>query len=172
MTDDAHRMFKEAQARIHDATILAQSTGRASDSSALLQILGFEILLKCAIGVSGQKPKASHNYAKLWRALPNHAQKEVLDYAKQRSPGHTDFSDIDKLLGWYQFIFEKARYHYELYEAWTLKEQTEFGELWMTLGAPVEEAVVQYHPEELFCLVEALQAYIEPRISIQAGMSG
>jgi hypothetical protein len=62
---------------------------------------------------------------------------------------------------WYQFIFEKARYHYEIYDGYTLDEQRELGRLWDEIGAPTEEAVVQYHPEELFCLTEGLLAYVE-----------
>lgn len=165
MNHDAKRMFEEAIARINDANILAGSMKTASDSSALLQILGFEILLKCAIRLSGQSAKQHHFYSKLWLALPGYAQKEILKTAKERSPGHTDFSDINKLLLCYQFVFEKARYHYELYEGWTPQEVEEFGNLWEELGAPTDEAVVQYHPEELFCLIEALKAYIEPGLS-------
>ena len=90
---------------------------------------------------------------------------EILRVARERSPGHTDFSDLNKLLHWYQYVFEKARYYYELYEGWTLEEQKDFGKLWEQLGAPKKEAEVQYHPEELFCLIEGLRAYIEPRLS-------
>lgn len=165
MNHDARRMFDEARARINDANILAGSPNTASDSSAVLRILGFEILLKCAIRLSGQSPKPSHVYAKLWLALPGNAQKEILKTAKERSPGHTDFSDLKKLLVHFQFVFEKARYHYELYEGWTPAEMEEFGKLWEELGSPIEEAVVQYHPEELFCLIEGLTVYIEPRLS-------
>ena len=165
MNHDAKRMFDDALARINDANVLAGSMNTASDSSALLRILGFEILLKCAIRLSGQSPKQHHAYSKLWLALPGYAQKEIFKAAKERSPGHTDFSDISKLLLSYQFVFERARYHYELYEGWTPQEMDEFGKLWEELGAPTEEAVVQYHPEELFCLTEALKAYIEPRLS-------
>lgn len=165
MNYDLQRMFDEAKARLHDANVLARSMDTASDSSVLLQILGFEILLKCAIRLSGQTPKQHHDYSKLWLALPGYAQREILQAAKACSPGHTDFSDLDKLLRWYQFVFERARYHYELYEGWTSEEMQEFGRLWAELGTPTEEAVVQYHPEELFCLNEALKAYIEPRLS-------
>lgn len=165
MSDSTKRMFGEALARLHDAELLSQSIETQSDSSSLLRILGFEVLLKCAIRLSGQMPARHHNYAKLWLALPGHAQKEILRFAKERSPGHTDFSDLERLLNWYQFIFEKARYHYELYEGWTLAEQSELGKLWEEIGAPTHEAVVQYHPEELFCLTEALKTYM--RLSIR-----
>ena len=89
MNHDAKRMFDEAQARLQDASVLARSMDAASDSSALLQILGFEILLKCAIRLSGQTPRQHHDYSKLWLALPGYAQKEILQAAKARSPGHT-----------------------------------------------------------------------------------
>jgi hypothetical protein len=77
-----------------------------------------------------------------------------LGVAKVRMPGHTDFSNLTKLLKWYQYIFEKARYSYELYD--TFKEQKELGELWEELEAPTHEAVVQYYPQELICLIEGL----------------
>lgn len=165
MSDDAKRMFREALDRLKDAEVLACSTQTPSDSSALLRVLAFEILLKCAIRLSGQTTKQHHNYVKLWSALPGYVSKEILRVAKDRSPGHTDFSDLPKLLAWYQFVFEKARYHYELYEGYTLEEQRELGQFWEELGAPTHEAVVQYYPEELFCLIEGLKVYIEGRLS-------
>jgi hypothetical protein len=165
MTDDAKRMFQEALGRISDAEVLARPTETRSDSSALLRILGFEVLLKCAILLSGQTPKQTHNYEKLWSQLPADVSSEILQSAKGRSAGHTDFSNVSKLLRWYRYIFEKARYHYELYKGWTLEEQTELGKLWEELGAPVEEAVVQYYPEELFCLIEGLKVHIQARLS-------
>lgn len=168
MSDDAKRMFYEALERLNDAEILARSTQTLSDSSALLRILGFEILLKCAIRLSSQTPQQHHNYAKLWLALPGYASKEILGVAKDRMPGHTDFSDLKKLLNWYQYIFERARYHYELYEGYTFKEQKELGERWEELGAPTHEAVAQYYPQELFCLIEGLKAHIESRLSNNA----
>jgi hypothetical protein len=80
-------------------------------------------------------------------------------------PAHADLSKLDSLLVWYQFVFERARYHYELYEGYSLEEQRELGKLWEELGAPIEEAVVQYHPNELTCLNHGLRAYIEKRLS-------
>lgn len=49
----------------------------------------------------------------------------------------------------------------ELYDGYTLAEQRELGELWVSLGAPTEEAMVQYHPLELECLTEGLLDYVE-----------
>jgi hypothetical protein len=168
MSDDANRMFDEALERLNDAEILDRSTQTSSDSSALLRILAFEILLKCAIRLSGQTAKPHHNYAKLWLALPRYVSKEILLVAKDPLHGNTDFSDLTKLLNWYQFIFEKARYHYELYEGYTFAEQRELGELWVALGSPTHEAVVQYHPQELFCLIEGLKAHVGRQLSNNA----
>jgi hypothetical protein len=80
-------------------------------------------------------------------------------------PGHADLSQLDRLLDSYQVVFEKARYSYELYEGWTLEEQTEYGKLWTNLGAPENEADIQYYPNELTCLIDGLKAFIEERLS-------
>ena len=160
MSDHIRRMFYEAQERLHDADILAESLDTQSDSQAIIRILAFEILLKCALLVCSQKAKSNHNYAKLWLGLPGYAQSEILAVAAQNMPSHVDLSHLEELLGWYQFIFEKARYHYELYEDYTLAEQRELGEYWVSIGAPTEEAVVQYHPLELQCLIAGLSAFI------------
>jgi hypothetical protein len=154
-------MYSEARCRLHDANILAQSLSTQSDSQAIIRILAFEILLKCALIVVGQEPKNSHNYRKLWLGLPGYVRENILAVATARMPGHADLTNIEETLDWYQFIFEKARYHYELYEGYSLQEQVELGELWLTLGAPTHEAVVQYRPLELQCLIDGLCAYVE-----------
>lgn len=161
MNDRVLRMFNEAKDRLHDADILALSLDTRSDSQAVIRILGFEMLLKCALLVAGQEPKGTHNYKKLWHSLPGHVRTEVLKVASERMPGHADLANIDEKLVWYQFVFERVRYHYELFNNYSLKEQTELGQLWLSLGAPDSEAVVQYFPSELACLIDGLVAYIE-----------
>ncbi|MFC5500610.1 hypothetical protein ACFPOE_23915 [Caenimonas terrae] len=102
-----------------------------------------------------------HKYKDLWAQLPEAARAKIMVVAKNRSPGHTDFSNVERLLVWYQYIFEKARYSYEIYDGYTPEEMRELGNYWEELGAPSEEALIQYHPEELFCLTEGLLAYVE-----------
>ena len=165
MTDHAQRMYCEALDRLNDADLLSQSLRKQSDSDALLRILAFEVLLKCAIHLTGQEPARHHVYTKLWCALPGSVQKEVLDVASNRMPGHSDLSRLDELLKWYQYIFEKARYHYELYRAYSADEYRELAHLWEELGAPTHEAVVQYYPSELRCLIDGLRSFIEKRLS-------
>lgn len=154
-------MYSEAQNRLHDAELLGSSLGIRSDSQAIIRILAFEVLLKSALLITNQEPKSTHNYKNLWRALPGHARKEILAVASQQMPGHADLSNIDKLLLGYQFIFERARYHYELYDDYSLTEQHELGQYWLEIGAPIEEAVVRYYPLELECLIAGMNAYIE-----------
>jgi len=161
MDDHATRMLIEARGRIQDADLLSRNPSRMTDSDAYLRILGFEILLKCALMVSGVKPARHHKYVDLWKNLSPNTPALVLGAARARMPGHADLSDLQNLLTWYQFVFERARYHYELYEGYSLQEQHELGELWVSLGAPTEEAVVQYHPLELECLIYGLEQFIE-----------
>lgn len=168
MIERARRMYAEATARYNDAQILSQSITTESDSAAFLKVLAFEVLLKCAVLLVNQSPSKHHNYNKLWAALPGATQKQILAVATQRMPGHVDFSNLKKLLGWYQFVFEKARYQYEIYDGYSDEQVSELGELWESLGSPVEEAVVQYHPNELTCLVFSLRQFIEGKLAAHA----
>ena len=161
MNAEATRMLNEARGRIHDADLLSGSLSRTTDSDAFLRILGFEILLKCALVCQGVKPARNHRYVQLWAQLPNDARAKIVSSALSRMPGHADLSGLNKLLTWYEFVFVKARYHYELYEGYTQDEMGELGELWVSLGAPTEEAVVQYYPNELACLIYGLEEFIE-----------
>jgi hypothetical protein len=160
-------MYDEALVRLEDSDLLAQSAKSLltqSDSSHLLRILGFEILLKCAVRLCGKTPKRNHGYAALWQLLLPDAQSEILRIARERMPGHADLSDLDRLLSQYQRNFTKARYFYELYEGYTLEQQHELGQFWEELGAPEHEADVRYYPNELDCLIAGLRAFIDARL--------
>ena len=155
------RMLREAQARRHDADILGSSLRTRSDSQAFLRVLAFEVLLKAAVIASGTTRATGHLYNELWNKLPANVQASILGFATSRMPGHADLSDLGKLLYWYQFIFERARYGYELYDAYTPEEMRKLSDHWVERGAPVEEAVIQYYPCELECLTEGLIKYVE-----------
>lgn len=154
-------MLRDAQDRLDDADILAQSLGASSGSAPLLRILALEVLLKAAQVVALGKYRRSHNYSALWAALPPTAQTSVLAVANQRFPGHTGLSDPNALFKDWEFAFTKGRYYFEFYETYTLEEQRELGELWLSLGAPEHEAEVRFHPFELQALAEGLIAYIK-----------
>lgn len=164
MSATPRRMLDAALARLHDAGILAESFRAESDADSLVSILAFEILLKCALLLSGASSASGHGYWKLWNKLPENARREILSVAHARMPGHADLADIQKLLQWYQYIFEKARYPYELFEGYSAQEEDELTQLWLDLGAPVDEALVQYYPMELTCLIAGLRAYVEQRV--------
>jgi predicted nucleotidyltransferase len=165
--DNVRRMYSEALHRINDASILARSIDAQSDSSALLEILGFEILLKAAVLLAGcprDRLDYSHRYWDLWNKLPATDRAEVVGVARARMPHHADLSDMPRLLNAWRYVFEQGRYYYELYENWTLDQQREFGEYWAEIGAPIDEAEVQYYPQERTCMIDALKAYIQRRL--------
>ena len=161
-------MLREAEKRLADAAVLEQSLASQSDSAALLKILGFEVLLKCAVLLHGNKPSRSHNYVALWNQLPQPVRDNLLDLACDRMPGIADLSDPEALLRNYRFIFERARYYYELYESYSLEEQRQLGEFWLELGAPEHEAEVQYRPHELDCLIHALRSFLRAQLEASA----
>jgi hypothetical protein len=160
-------MFDEASARIHDADILSESMREVSDSSALIRVLGFEVLLKCALTACGQEFKRSHKYADLWSGLPADIQEQILAKARSRMPGHADLSDVQGLLRAYQYVWEKGRYFYEHYQGWRQDDVEAFGSLWIELGASEEEAEIAYFPNELRCLIFGLQAFVGNWLSRQ-----
>jgi hypothetical protein len=165
MSATPQRMFASALARLHDAEILSRNLETASDAPVLLSILGFEILLKCSLILSNAPAAKTHRYVKLWNALPDSGREEILDVANARMPGHADLSEIEKLLNWYQYIFEKVRYPYEMFEGYSLQEEKDLAELWVSLGAPTEEALIQYYPMELACLIAGVRSYVERRVA-------
>ena len=162
--DHIKRMYREANGYINDAGILSRHLDQKSDSAALLKILGFEILLKCSLLASNQKPIKTHDYYKLWLCLPGNARKKIIINAESRMHDINDFSNIEELLKNYQFVFEKARYYYEFYDGKTLEEQHEIGALWAQKGSPLEEADVRYFPDELECLIYGLSEYIKEKV--------
>lgn len=154
-------MLNEAQDRLHDAEVLAKSGESLSDAIPLLRILALEVLLKAAQVACFDKCQWGHDYLKLWSSLPQAVRTAVLDVAHQQYPGRADLSGLDGLFKDWEFAFKKGRYYFELYEGYSLDEQRAFGELWVSNGAPIQEAAVRYHPLELMALAQGLIAYIE-----------
>jgi hypothetical protein len=154
-------MLHEAQGRRHDADILGASLDTRSDSQAFLRVLAFEVLLKAAVLASGQPRAGGHDYRQLWKMLSAASQDEIMGVARARMPGHADLADIDNLLQWFQFVFEKARYSYELHDGQTPEQVREKGRKWEERGAPIDEADIRYYPSELECLTEGLVKYVE-----------
>jgi len=150
-------MVGEAERYLHDAAILEESFAAESSAASLLKVLALEILLKAAGLVYMGKYSRTHKYVALWEDLPKRVRDDVLSVGAMRFAGHTDLSDVERLLRDFEFAFTKVRYHYELYETYSLAEQKELGDYWVELGAPDNEGIVRFHPMELSAMLHGLQ---------------
>lgn len=166
--DLPRRMYHEAISRIHDADILSSTLSKKSDSDAIVRILGFEVLLKCALLVCSGKLHMGHSYAGLWRKIPQDQRQSILVDAKQRMPGHSNLEDIEKLLDAYERIFMNARYSYEENQDLSDARVRKKGEVWLEQGAKDEDADFVYYPMELECLIHGLCLFIEKRLPAHA----
>lgn len=162
--DHIKRMYIEADKLIYDSGILSRNIDQKSDAASFIKILGFEILLKCALVINKQNPKRNHKYYKLWLKLPGKVKSEILKYADSRMADINVSPNLEVLLNNFQFIFEKVGYFYEFYEGYTLDEQHELGQFWKDIGAPLDEAEVRYYPDELECLIFGISEYIKKTV--------
>lgn len=166
--ETARRMYRSALNRLHDSDILSQSGRDLENSSAILSILGLEVLLKCVLllnGInwrSGPNKCRGHEYAKLWHLLPLQKRTTIVNAARYRGGGNMDLLDA-ALIQW-EKAFQKGRYAYELQEGRTEEEIRQIGDEWSARGAPIEEAELQYYPGELHALVAGIREEIEPII--------
>ena len=160
MHDHVVRMLRDANDYLHDADILAGSL-TAGPGASQLRVLALEVLLKAAQYAALGKYQPHHRYRELWEALPQDIRVCVVDAAHQRYRGHIDLSDLPSMLDDWQFVFTKGRYYFELNQYLSLGEQRENGEDWIARGAPLPEAQVRFHPDELLALAAGLIDYIE-----------
>ena len=161
-------MYKEAIYRLNDAEILSKNINRQSDSNYLLQLLGFELLLKAAALVHTGRFNENHKYEQLFESLPDNIRDQLMARATHWSQKTLTKPDLQKLLVLYRNNFVRLRYPYEAYKKMNESEYVEYGKLWVELGAPVEEAEFQYYPEELHGLVKALQEEVEKYLANNA----
>ncbi len=162
------RMHDEANRRLYDADILSGSLANKSDSGEIIRVLAFEVLLKCVAYISTAVSPKSHRYFEIWRSLPGAARERILILARERIGPYADYGDINRqeaLLKDFQFVFEQARYYYELYESATIREQTREGEYWIARGGNLDEAKVRYHPHEMTGLLHGLNGSIDAWLS-------
>lgn len=160
-------MLREASQRLEDADLLSNaSTTYKSDSAYLLRLLGLELLLKCIHELTlGEPPKRTglgkgHSYAAIFMALPDEAQSRILQIAGERiGPSELSNNAVRVLEEWGK-NFSALRYPYEKYELLSEQQYREQGERWMRAGAPLDEAVFRYYPEELFGFIHALRTFV------------
>lgn len=143
-------MHREAVNRQHDAAILSKNLSRASDSNYLLELLAFEILLKAVALIHTQRFDENHNYQQLFESLPSAIRVHLRARATHWSQKAFNKPKLQKLLNLYRSNFVRLRYPFEAYNKMTESEYLEYGNLWVELGAPIEEAEFQYYPEEIW----------------------
>lgn len=150
-------MYKQAEGRLNDADILSKNINRETDSNYLLELLAFELLLKCIAYINTGNQLGGHDYLKIFNALSDEKKNNILTLATERMSASADYSDISNLLNIWSKNFILLRYPYEKYEGMSKKEYRELGINWVTEGANIEKATFVYFPNELYGLNHALK---------------
>jgi hypothetical protein len=160
-------MYKEALGRLHDARILSKNITRCTDSNYLLELLAFELLLKTVSLIHCGRFNENHNYQQMFESLPKKVRDKLMARTTHWSEQSFNTKDLQKLLVLYRNNFIKLRYPFEAYKNMNESEYIEYGNLWVELGAPTEEAEFQYYPEELYGLNKALQEEVASYLANQ-----
>lgn len=154
-------MFGEARSRLRDASVLNSTLSESSDSGYLLQLLGFELLLKAVLLINGKKPERGHRYGHEFQKLPSDVTVRLESTAIKRMTTAADYSQLPDLLETWGTNFIELRYPYEKYEGMSAGEYTAREESWIAGGAQADEADFTYHPNELYGLTYALEQEVE-----------
>jgi hypothetical protein len=159
-------MLEDALGYLSDANTLARKMpAPGAGAQPGTRVLALEILLKCAEVVCGISPEPNHDYREHWSRLPPDAQRDILDAAKARMPGHAPgLDDLTRILKAYERVFIQGRYPYEFNAGKTPAQITRRTNKWLSKGSRPETADIAYYPMELDCLIHGLRQYIEPRL--------
>ncbi len=147
-------------AAIHDARLFAGHPDHRG-SERIFRILGFEILLKCAVLASGRSYGRNHDYCELWCKLPCEDRKQIARTV--------EYGDLRKLFEAYQKAFIEGRYDYEKDEGKSDAERSERPDKWRARGCPDEEADFVYYPLQLEGLIHGLNDFIENKLANHTG---
>ena len=151
-------------------------------SGTVLDILAFEILLKALVLAEGKEPNFGHDYGKGWRKLDTGTCARLIEFARMRFAGDSDFRELEKLMKAWTRAFTKHRYDYEENEErsideikrvskqWfseELKNQLWDGERWNSEAwkKSNETADFAFYPLELRGLTEAIQTELKNHLS-------
>ncbi|TES60688.1 hypothetical protein E2P84_44115 [Burkholderia cepacia] len=156
-----HLMYREALERLDDAEAL-RSIRPDSNSSYLLELIGFELLLKFTAYTSEPrniecKRSFRHNYKKIFDALPQSTQSRLLTLAGDRIGPSGLSSGRDAIFADWTANFDGLRYPFEKYEGDTAEEYQARGDEWLKKGAPLDAATFRFHHLELVGLLHALR---------------
>ena len=149
-------MLRESAKRFASAELL-RAAGDESDSAYLLQLVGFELLLKVVVERATGKEVYGHHYLPLFNELPEETQSAVLQLACEWAGTSTLTHAHESVLTDLGSNFVKLRYPYEKYSSLTHEQYQQAGEEWISRGALRAEADFRYHPEELRALTLALR---------------
>jgi hypothetical protein len=152
-------MLRESESRYASAKLL-QAAGDNSDSAYLLELLGFELLLKVVVERSTQSVACGHNYKSLFASLSPQEQADVLRIAGERIGPSALGTDHEGVLADLGSNFVKLRYPHEKYGHLTQQEYAQVGPAWLAAGAKLADADFRYHPEELLGLGFALRQVV------------
>ena len=149
-------MLQESKKRFASAERL-KSVGDDSDSAYLLELIGFELLLKVVVEQSTKSTAKGHNYEELFAKLSPQEQSDLLRIAGERIGLSALALDHHGVLADLGNNFVNLRYPYEKYGHLTQEEYAQVGRAWVSGGSKLADADHRYHPEELLGLTFALQ---------------
>ena len=150
------RMIASATAFRSDANFLSAQVAAASNASALLNLIAFEILLKALLAARGIPVPFTHDYAVIFSTLPIDVRDRVATLADERDPMLRAGSRIAELLPEFASNFTSLRYPYEAYVACSDDAYESASVGWVAAGAPEADAVHRYYPGELFAISDGL----------------
>lgn len=143
--------------------LLSRSTMNTDPASSILGILRMEILLKAVYLAELKNLPHSHDYKKIWSALSQQSNSQIMCAAKRRVAGHADFSNFDFVLDSWRKVFVSARYGYERTMGETDTASAKRGKEWVKNGARPEEADFAYFPMELVGFSHGLLEFLTSR---------
>ncbi|UYB52744.1 hypothetical protein OCJ37_01895 [Xanthomonas sp. AM6] len=149
-------MLRESEKRFASAELL-RAAGDESDSAYLLQLVGFELLLKVVVERATAEKAHGHHYLPLFNQLPQEIQATVLRLAGEWVGSSTLADRHEGVFTDLGGNFVKLRYPYEKYSSLPKEQYQRVGEDWIARGASNAEADFRYHPEELRALTLALR---------------
>ncbi|MGN6152913.1 MAG: hypothetical protein ACTHOH_13035 [Lysobacteraceae bacterium] len=149
-------MLLESAKRFASADLL-RATGDASDSAYLLELVGFELLLKVVVERATGEMVHGHHYLPLFNQLPQETRATVLRLAGEWAGPSALTDSHESVLADLGSNFVKLRYPYEKYSSLTEQQYRQVGKDWIAHGASNAEADFRYHPEELRALALALR---------------
>ncbi len=150
-------MLREAEERFEAALVLG-AAGNQSNSAYLLDLLGFELLLKLlVVEHTGESAPWHHRYADVFALLPLPLQEQILGLAGERVGPSALSVEPTKVLKDLGSNFIALRYPFQKYEGLSESEYQALGNEWVESGAATESATFRYHPEELRGLIHAVK---------------